>query len=98
MALLVEAGVAPPRVGPIAPEIWVASRVKIQILGWSKSRLSLPEQTTADERQDNELPWKIYQQHVGRVLWESARLYFHSFCAEEWITLKLHLCEISKGW
>lgn len=97
LALLVEAGVAPPRVGPIQPEIWVASRVKIQILGWSKSRLSLPEQTTADERQDHELPWKIYQHHVGRVLWESARLYFHNFCTEEWETLKVHIYEISKG-
>lgn len=97
LALLVEAGVAPPRVGPIQPEVWVASRVKIQILGWSKSRLSLPGQTTADERQDHELPWKIYQHHVGRVLWESARLYFHNFCAEERETLKVHVYEISKG-
>eukprot|EP00913_Durusdinium_trenchii_P014543 g13643.t1 len=63
LALLVEAGVAPPRRGPIQPETWVTSRVKIQILGWSKSSLSLPGSTTQDERQDNELPWQIYQHH-----------------------------------
>lgn len=97
LALLVEAGVAPPRVGPIQPEIWVASRVKIQILGWSKSRLSLPGQTTADERQDNELPWKIYQHHIGRVLWESSRLYFHRFCSEDWANLRVDLYDVSKG-
>ncbi|CAK9010556.1 unnamed protein product [Durusdinium trenchii] len=97
LALLVEAGVAPPRRGPIQPETWVTSRVKIQILGWSKSSLSLPGSTTQDERQDNELPWQIYQHHVGRVLWESARLYFHSFCAEEWVKFTVQLCEVSKG-
>jgi len=31
----------------------MSAELRIQILGWSKSRLSLPEQTTADERQAN---------------------------------------------
>ena len=51
LALLVEAGVAPPRVGPIHPATWVASRVKLQILGWNKSRLSLAC-TSEDECQE----------------------------------------------
>ncbi|CAJ1409858.1 unnamed protein product [Effrenium voratum] len=93
LALLVEAGAAPPRKGPIHPETWVASRVKIQILGWSKSRLSLPG-ATEEECQDHELPWKIYQHHIGRVLWESSRLYFHTFCAEEWTELALQLYQV----
>lgn len=95
MALLLEAGVAPPRTGPISPESWIANRVKVQILGWSKSRLSVPGCITEDEHQDNELPWKIYQHHVGRVLWESTRLYFHRFCSEEWTQLHLQLYEVS---
>eukprot|EP00930_Biecheleria_cincta_P032643 TRINITY_DN22637_c0_g1_i1.p1 TRINITY_DN22637_c0_g1~~TRINITY_DN22637_c0_g1_i1.p1 ORF type:complete len:560 (+),score=86.12 TRINITY_DN22637_c0_g1_i1:60-1739(+) len=95
LALLIEVGVAPPRSGPILPETWVSSRVKLQIYGWSKSRLSLPGGISEDEQQDNELPWKIYQHHIGRVLWESARLYFHSFCAQEWTELQVDIFEVS---
>lgn len=95
LALLVEVGVAPPRSGPIQPATWVSSRVKLQIYGWSKSRLSLPECVSEDEQQDNELPWKIYQHHIGRVLWESARLYFHNFCAQEWTELQVDIFEVS---
>eukprot|EP00931_Biecheleriopsis_adriatica_P106354 TRINITY_DN80816_c0_g1_i1.p1 TRINITY_DN80816_c0_g1~~TRINITY_DN80816_c0_g1_i1.p1 ORF type:complete len:651 (+),score=139.94 TRINITY_DN80816_c0_g1_i1:73-2025(+) len=95
LALLVEAGVAPPRTGPIHPATWVASRAKVQIFGWSKSRLSLPSSISDDDRQDNELPWKIYQCHVGRVLWETTRLYFHSYCAQEWTELRICIYEAS---
>jgi len=95
LALLVEVGVAPPRSGPIQPATWVSSRVKVQTYGWSKSRLSLPGHISEDERQDNELPWKIYQHYIGHVLWESARLYFHSFCAQEWTELQIDIFEVS---
>jgi len=94
LALLMEVGVAPPRTGPIAPETWVSSRAKVQILGWSKSRLSVPSGFSEDEYQDNELPWRIYKHHVGRVLWESTRLYFNRFCSEEWTQIRFNLYEV----
>lgn len=63
---MAQAGVAPPRVGPIHPATWVASRVKsgryengkdvvprVQILGWNKSRLSLASCTSEDECQES---------------------------------------------
>lgn len=37
---------------PVVLTVVTCSRLRIQILGWSKSRLSLPGQTTADERQE----------------------------------------------
>eukprot|EP00441_Pelagodinium_beii_P040218 CAMPEP_0197632416 /NCGR_PEP_ID=MMETSP1338-20131121/9177_1 /TAXON_ID=43686 ORGANISM="Pelagodinium beii, Strain RCC1491" /NCGR_SAMPLE_ID=MMETSP1338 /ASSEMBLY_ACC=CAM_ASM_000754 /LENGTH=653 /DNA_ID=CAMNT_0043203981 /DNA_START=54 /DNA_END=2015 /DNA_ORIENTATION=- len=94
LALLVEVGVAPPRTGPIHPATWVSSRVKLQVFGWGKSRLSLPHCISSDDMQDNVLPWKIYQHHISRVLWESARLYFHSFCAQAWTKLQIEVFEV----
>mmetsp|Transcript_107537 Transcript_107537/g.334329 ORF Transcript_107537/g.334329 Transcript_107537/m.334329 type:complete len:623 (-) Transcript_107537:384-2252(-) len=96
VGLLVEAGVAPPRTGPIDPQTWVAARVKLRIFGWSRSKVSDPGSAlTADEQQDHETLWQIYRDSLGCVLWEASRLYFHAFCAREWTDLCVEVYELS---
>jgi len=94
VGLLVEAGVAPPRTGPVDPRTWVAARVKLRLFGWNRSRVtSSTHVMTAAEHEDHATLWQIYQDSLAWILWEAARLYFHAFCAHEWTDLRLEVCE-----
>lgn len=98
LALLVEVGAAPPRTSSIDPLDWVAARVKLRLFGWNRSRVSSQlsgQFTSLIEQQDNELLWQIYQDSLARVLWEASRLYFHTFCIQDWTKLRIEVFEIS---
>lgn len=96
LSLLVEAGAAPPRSGPVEPQAWVAARVKLKIFGWNRSRVMSPlagRFPSLLEQEDNENLWHIYQDSVACVLWEAARLYHHAFCTQEWGSLRVEVFE-----
>lgn len=98
LGLLVEAGAAPPRVGSISPELWVASRVKLHLANWGKSRITelFPEDSmysfgppTAEYQE----LWNLYSDGLAWLLWEASRLYYHGYCSEVWTDLTVELYE-----
>eukprot|EP00928_Gymnodinium_smaydae_P028560 TRINITY_DN21746_c0_g1_i1.p1 TRINITY_DN21746_c0_g1~~TRINITY_DN21746_c0_g1_i1.p1 ORF type:complete len:704 (+),score=102.15 TRINITY_DN21746_c0_g1_i1:46-2112(+) len=88
VCITADAGAAPPRAnGTKSAQAWVEERVRVHIFDWARAELNTPDQHekfTEEQQEDREEFWGLYNVGIGRLLWESARYYWHNCCAEDW--------------
>jgi len=91
IAVVADAGAAPPR---DSPETWIDERVSLKLFDWGRSELNTADDhalLTQDEIDDRRCFWKMYQESVGRFLWECSRLYWNNFCHQNWTSVKFNI-------